>query len=155
MELNREIARAVHTQITEKPETHNQFIWLGGGTSVDSCGTVGCVAGWAAMLDPRNELRPQPFVSWDGDAVLYNAVIRSKETGRELDVPEAGEDALGFDNGSVEDAEAVNWLFAGNRSRDEILAQLDHMADTGEFNWGLVKVRWDSDERRDWAEARR
>lgn len=143
---HRRNARAVYTQILLKPETHKQDIWINEGRTVDSCGTTACVAGWSAMLDPRNDvvrekLTPYPgYVSGD-----YYARIVDRASGKTLDVSDAGERSLGLDQDyqGAEGTCAADWLFAAERTRDEVLVQLNSMAAIGEFNWNLV----DPDER--------
>src|SRR5690349_17452818 len=60
MTPNRELAAKVLRQITEHPETHRQGMWFAKDdrelgmvddiVDAGTCGTVGCVAGWAVAL---------------------------------------------------------------------------------------------------------
>lgn len=141
--LNRENARAVHTQIMLKPETHDQNHWIKESQTEETCGTTACVAGWAGLLDPNNTVTREQITSWDG-TVWWTANIRHSETGELLDPRTAGLVALGFstleayDDMPDEHWEAAEWLFAAERTRTEILDQLAYIVDTGTFNWDLV-----------------
>lgn len=140
MNINRENARAVHTQILLKPDTHNQDIWIRNGSSAESCGTTACVAGWAAMLDPQNKVVPKLDIDNTLDypgARNWFAAIIDRETGEEMSVSYAGERALGFDSDSGSQL-AADWLFASERTRGEVLDQLAYMAYTGQFDWSMV-----------------
>lgn len=44
----RELAVKVIDQVTKHPETHIQSMWI------DSCGTAGCLAGWAVALNRQD-----------------------------------------------------------------------------------------------------
>lgn len=45
----RELAVKVIDQVTKHPETHIQSTWI------DSCGTAGCLAGWAVALNRQDD----------------------------------------------------------------------------------------------------
>lgn len=142
--LNRENARAVHTQIMLKPETHDQNHWIKESQTEETCGTTACVAGWAGLLDPNNIITRKQVTAWDG-VRWWQMVITNRDTGEELDPRTAGEIALGFsplnwaDEGMDDEAyEACEWLFAAERTRTEVLDQLAYIADTGTFNWDLA-----------------
>lgn len=104
LQMGSETAAWVLDQITTFPETHDQSLWF----SVDdteACGTVGCVAGWAAQphlsqLQAESELNEDFYFDWEA----------------------WGKQALGLD------WEQATYLFAGIRSRDEVLLALKELA---------------------------
>lgn len=67
---SRDLAAKVLQQITEHPETHRQSVWwersdcmypgtemVGELVDLGTCGTVGCVAGWAVALHYADKKR--------------------------------------------------------------------------------------------------
>jgi hypothetical protein len=137
----RELLAAVRTVLTDNPERHAQDGWSGNvfddnlplcetillgelrplaGAPVPDepqdedhpvCGTTGCCAGWAVFLgdDPRAKLQEGYMV------ILPDGTFSTvRERARKL---------LG-----LSDAQA-NWLFASERTREEIIAALDRLAE--------------------------
>ena len=112
---NKELAAKVLRQITEHPETHDQEVWfeqneggrgfcntVGEVRDVGTCGTVGCVAGWAVALHYADKKR----------------VLDSNEL-----LGDAGSRLLRL---SWDDAE---WLFYDRRTHDEVVEALQRIVD--------------------------
>ncbi len=59
----RELAQKIYTQITRHPETHAQHIWLVQSVSTPSCGTKGCIAGWAVALNLASDELAMPVTA--------------------------------------------------------------------------------------------
>lgn len=119
---NADLAARIRKEILERPEHHDQEFYLDGVdvlTPDDNlsdgdrpeCGTVLCVAGWAAHLTGCT------LTSY------ARGVIASKPVGGSRPVFDAAQTELGL---SEVDA---TWLFSGLRSREEVLAALGQLAD--------------------------
>lgn len=84
----------------------------------EACGTTGCVAGWAAVL------------AAPPGAVLDEALIISGDDYQRID--HAAARALGIPWPDGLDYNQTIWLFEGERTRDQVLAELDRIAAGGQ-----------------------
>ncbi|MFJ5951363.1 hypothetical protein [Streptomyces noursei] len=120
-----ELAARIRTEILERPEHHDQGMYLNGVDvlkpeddlshgSRGSCGTTLCVAGFAAHLTGYTiEL----VAAWQEDMVI------AYKPGKDIRlIFDAAREELGLSN-----QDAV-WLFWGNRTPDEVLAALGQLA---------------------------
>lgn len=105
-----QLAGAVHRLILRHPEKHDQDQWMRRKDTQQLCVTVGCVAGWAAVL-AHPELRP----NW---GIYTSASCLTDEYGTLYDVEELAREAL------VLTADEADWLFYARRTRREVLGAL-------------------------------
>lgn len=136
--LNSALLIAVADQIESKPESHNQGLWLKGRTErlgeveactvadmfvygiENSCGTTGCVAGWAAVLDPTPRFLKREH---DGEDIsVYAARALFGEAYYDDDVDDDDHQAPLFSR----------WLFDGSRRKDAMPAVLRYLAAGGD-----------------------
>ncbi len=84
--VNVELLRKVLEFITEHPDEWEQAEWL----SRSTCGTAGCVAGWAVVMDGQE-------IEWEPD-VLDNGLTgyRASGTKQGLRIDDAAREALGL-----------------------------------------------------------
>ena len=145
------LARRVRDQILFYPESHQQDVLatgevvgqvaLGGnyvGHQMDVIRpTRGCVAGWTCHLNGDRLVVPRrghdysvdenDKVSWDAylrftypdDAPARAAAVRAPEGGRRIIAQDRAAELLGLDR------DGRTWLFADERSREEVLHALD------------------------------
>lgn len=94
--------------IQDHPDAHNQSTWIGRSNSYNdfSCGTTGCIAGWAAL---QNGWRPVWSAYYDDNA---NEVVKD---GVRCPVGRVGRDEL-----ELADDQA-DWMFDGSRELDDIV----------------------------------
>lgn len=124
---NAELAARIRTEILERPEHHDQGMYLDGVDYLEpeddlshgsrqGCGTTLCVAGFAAHLTGYTiELVTD---GPEDEVIAY-------KTGVDIQpVFDVAREELGL---SKDDAA---WLFWGNRTRNEVLAALGHLADS-------------------------
>ncbi|KOT51163.1 MULTISPECIES: hypothetical protein [Streptomyces] len=116
---NADLAARIRTEITERPEHHDQHYWFEG---VDTllptddlldgaleCGTTLCVAGYAAHLS--------------GYALAGSKAFKPGQTSSYRYIRFVAQEKLGLDR------EDADWLFATARTRGEVLAALGQLAD--------------------------
>lgn len=112
---NVDLMLAVREQITSHPETHDQRDWARRG----ECGTVCCIAGWAAVLAGEE-------LAWDQEGRYgTDHVARCDRDGEALPIGVVARDLLGL---SVGESAA---LFSGRASQAEALARLDALIEKG------------------------
>lgn len=143
MSSNTDLLRRVRTILAENPRRHDQDTWYGNffedgdwindyRLSVEearqwaavpvpaepmvpeaTCGTTGCVAGWAAIL-----AAPMGAVLTDG----YFIVLPDQKEGEDsLAISFYAREALGISR-----MQAI-WLFSSSRTHVEVLAELDYL----------------------------
>lgn len=124
----RELAAEIAEVIREREWLWNQLSWFGGGVGTvgalrdlldpekdKACGSTACVAGWAATLTTPIGTK----ILSGGTVVLPN--------GDWQDADDIGRGALGI---SQHDAD---WLFGGDRTKEEVLSALDAIASGEEW----------------------
>jgi hypothetical protein len=109
MITGKELAQKILTQITEHPETHDQYTWV---DSFSGCGTTRCIAGWAVALNAE-----------PGEAVSVNDFATRARLARELGVrphwATLGQELLG-----LSEEEAVGLFHSSNEIAPHVLAEL-------------------------------
>lgn len=114
MTVNVDLLRKVKQQIVDHPESHDQAVWA----EKRSCGTVCCVAGWAAHLSGGR-------LDWQvyGGATVEDVEAEAYEVevgdGQVLTVREAAQLQLGLDDRDAD------YLFSSSRTQDEIFHFID------------------------------
>jgi hypothetical protein len=121
-----QVAARVAEIIRSRPDMHDQESWLFvadgqsvtaaeviAGLSRPECGTRCCVAGWAAVV-----------TSAPG-TVIYGDHL-TLPNGRRRQIEFVGAEALGLDASGD-----MPWLFEDERTRDEVLAEVDRIAGGG------------------------
>jgi hypothetical protein len=136
--MNTELMAQVRDLIEKHPEQHTQGSWLNSpgddwacrravlaGQARQSCRTTACVAGWAVLLTA-----PADAVIKDDAREPCAAVILPD--GQHIMVSQYAREALGISQCQS------SWLFAGHRSRSEVLAALAFLPDNPDA--GLEKL---------------
>ncbi|MCZ1012336.1 hypothetical protein [Streptomyces lydicus] len=115
---NAALAALIHTDITERPDHHNQEAWITGAdvlhpdedlNAPNHCGTTLCVAGYAAHRTGHT-LLPAGITYRPG---MNQCGFVDQVARRELDLSEHD----------------ANWLFHRDRTRHEVLTALGQLAD--------------------------
>ncbi len=73
--MNTKLLRKVQRAILREPKRYNQDTWCDGNSiSPDgSCGTVGCIAGWACAIEVGLEEYAQKYTGFDAPSIEMNA----------------------------------------------------------------------------------
>ena len=134
---NRELAAKILEQITQNPETFDMDNWYRAPDrtapllvteDVNVCGTILCVAGWAARFTGWNFDVVGTYGSEEG-APWINAEFVSKD-GVQSRTRIVGEEALGIDSN-------VAFLLF-HSDEDSAIEALQKIVDTGELDWDDV-----------------
>lgn len=106
----------VLTFLETHPDQHDQGIWISTGT----CGTVGCLAGWACLRNGYVELISEDLML---GAVHWGVYIDSDPTKTVLSVFEVAMNLLELDS---DDAE---WIFDGDNTLEDLWCIADGLTD--------------------------
>lgn len=125
-EIDVSLLRKTLEHILSDPEHWNQACWL---EKRSRCGTIGCLAGWAAQLSPRAETHKNMTWLWSVDGGEALALPRAAET--VLGLTEEQSDRLFDGDNSMRDL----WMWASEYTRGEIELPPEGSLPDEQFDW--------------------